>query len=96
VSDPVPATPYSFCWSEGSLQERAMNLVRSMAAVKCKNKYPKGVIGAEARAHYSEARNIDAALASADTHPKDGDSTEIEAPLVSGAVTNEDSADAHD
>jgi hypothetical protein len=26
------------------------------------------------------------ALASADTHPKDGDSTQIEAPLVSGAV----------
>jgi hypothetical protein len=32
--------------------------------------------------------------ASADTHPKDGDSTEIEAPLVSGAVPSETSADA--
>jgi hypothetical protein len=32
-----------------------------MAAVKCKNKYPVGVIGAEARAHYSEARHIEEA-----------------------------------
>jgi hypothetical protein len=32
--------------------------------------------------------------ASCDTHPKDGDSTEIEAPLVSGAVPSEASADA--
>jgi hypothetical protein len=31
--------------------------------------------------------------ASADTHPKDGDSTEIEAPLVSGAVPKADARD---
>jgi hypothetical protein len=39
---------------------------------------------------------LDSIGASADTHPKDGDSTQIEAPLVSGAVPSEASADAHD
>jgi hypothetical protein len=43
-----------------------------------------------------KAAKIANAIASADTHPKDGDSTEIEAPLVSGAVPNDSEADAHD
>jgi hypothetical protein len=55
----VGASPFSFCWAEeGTLEGRAYQLVRSMAAVKCKNKYPVGVIGREARVHYDEARNI--------------------------------------
>ena len=58
----VAATPYSFLWAEGELPDRAVELVRSMAAVKCKNKYPVGVIGAEARAHYNEARNLAQAI----------------------------------
>jgi hypothetical protein len=54
-----PATPYSFCWADPkTLQLRAFELAKSMASVKCKNKYPVGVIGAEARAHYTEARRI--------------------------------------
>jgi hypothetical protein len=52
------ASAYSYCWTDADLRERAEDLVRSMAATKCKNKYPVGVIGAEARAHYTEARRI--------------------------------------
>lgn len=54
---------WSFCWTDGaSLEDRALALVLSMAAVKCKNMYPKGVFGHEARAHYSEARCIAQAI----------------------------------
>lgn len=54
------ATPYSFCWRDEpeSLAERALQLVLSMASVKCRNEYPVGVIGREARCHYTEARRI--------------------------------------
>lgn len=38
--------------------ERLEALVRSMASLQCKNKYPKGVFGHEARQHYTEARQI--------------------------------------
>ena len=37
---------------------RAVSLVQLMASAKCKNKYPVGVIGAQARMHYQEARRI--------------------------------------
>ena len=50
---------FSYLWSEDNrLEFRALALVRSMAAVKCRNKYPVGVIGREARNHYNEARQI--------------------------------------
>jgi hypothetical protein len=53
------ATPYSFAFNDAAtLEKRALELACSMASVKCKNKYPVGVIGAEARAHYTEARRI--------------------------------------
>ena len=58
----MSATPYSFEWRDGDLGARAIELIRSMAAVKCKNKYPVGVIGAAARAHYTEARRIAQAI----------------------------------
>lgn len=49
-------------WDSESIKQRALDLAISMAAVPCKNAYPKGVFGHEARAHYDEARHI-AALA---------------------------------
>jgi len=38
--------------------ERMEALVRGMAAMPCKNKYPVGVIGREARMAFDEARAI--------------------------------------
>ena len=71
-------SPWSFVYdaSEGPT-EQAVNLVCSMASVKCKNKYPVGVIGREARAHYAEARHIAKAIEARkgqDRNGLDGDS----------------------
>jgi hypothetical protein len=58
------ATPTSFCWTDDeTLAGRALSLVRSMASVRCKNSYPIGVIGHEARMHYDEARRIASGIA---------------------------------
>lgn len=62
-SSRTPASTMSFAWSDdGSIAGRALALARSMAATKCKNKFPVGVIGREARAHYTEARHIASAI----------------------------------
>lgn len=56
-------TAISFCWTDNEgISDRALALVRSMAALKCKNEYPKGVFGHEARRHYDEARSISRAV----------------------------------
>lgn len=54
-----------------ALTDRAVNLAKSMASVKCKNKFPVGVIGREARSHYIEARRITLGIYTRSTTPDD-------------------------